>query len=136
MKTLSEQEKNIIKWEEHWKDLTDYLKNKVEGCFFVKNTFAVGISYDGLSYQLRGDDKTFKFDKNNKIFIKAMSKRSGKFTKVYTYLIKEKVSERSRQSHHLHNQFSPKQLKFLQELKNAVTDFYKPNSIKFITDIL
>jgi len=133
-KQLTAQELNEKKWKDHWEEMTSYIQSRIEGCSYVKDTFSLGICKDGIFCQVRGADKVFKFDNNGRMFVKAINRRSGNFVKVYECLISDRTYKRLSPSHIIHKQYSEKELIFLQDIKNVVLDFYRPNSIKFITD--
>lgn len=133
-KKLTAQELNEKKWNDMWEEMKSYIQSRVSGCTFDIGTLSLGICKDGVFCQLRGTDKIFKFENNNKMFINAVNKRTGKFVKVYECRIDEKTVHRSKASHIIHNQYNAEEIKIIQDLKDAMVDFYRPNSIKFITD--
>jgi len=135
MKTpLNAREINDKKWEDHWESMTSYLRNKFEGCLFLIDEHSIGISRNRRCFQVYGAEESFKFDDNNKVYIKAENKKTGKLIKIYEYLIKSKEVKRCSQAHIIHNSYSEEDIQFLKELRDAVVDYYRPNSIKFITD--
>ena len=130
----TQQDINEEKWRTYWEDLVSYIQGRIEDCFIIIDTYSVGISYKGTQCQLRGADKTFKFDKSDVVFVKAVNPRSGKFIKVYEILVKEKKIRNSSQAHIISYVYSEEALAFLQKLRDVVEDFHKPNAIKFIID--
>jgi len=131
---LTERQKNDNEWKNFSKSIHDHIKNKLTGCFYVIEEFGVGVSKDRRCFQVYGAEESFKFDNNTKVIIKAENKKTGKFVKVYEYLIKEETVRKCSQAHLIHNYYTEDELKFLQDIRDAVVDYYRPNSIKFITD--
>ena len=131
---MTQREINDKKWKDHWENMNAYIKERLEGCLYILDEHSMGIIKNRRSYQVYGAEESFKFDNNTKLFIKAENKRTGKFVKVYEYRIAEQELRRCSQSHIVYNAYNKKEIKFLQELRDAVVDYYRPNSIKFITD--
>ena len=127
-------EMNDKKWEEHWNGLIDYLRDRLEDCIYLSDEHSVGIHRGRRSFQVYGAKESFKFEDNSKVLIKAENKKTGKFVQVYEYDIYSKEIKRCSQAHLIHNTYKEDDLKFLQDLKKGILDYYRPNSIKFITD--
>jgi len=133
-KQLTQREINDKKWHDHWEGMTQYIKEHLEGCFYVLDEHSIGISKDRRCFQVYGAEESFKFDNNTKVFIKAENKKTGNFVKVYEYRFVEQEVRRCSQSHIIHNTYNEEELEFLKGLRDAVVGYYRPNSIKFITD--
>ena len=133
-KQLTQREINDKKWQDHWNDMVSYLKNKLGDCLFIIDEHSIGISRDKKFYQIYGAEESFKFSNNNKTILKAMNNKTGKFVKVYEYRKKEEEVRRCSQAHLIYNAYSDEEVQFIKDLRDAMIDFYKPNSIKFIMD--
>jgi len=131
---LNARDINDKKWKDHWEAMTSCLKNRLEGCLFLIDEHSIGISRNRKCFQVYGAEESFKFDDNSKVYIKAENKKTGKLVKVYEYLKESKEVKRCSQAHIIHNSYNEEDIKFLKELMDAVVDYYRPNSIKFITD--
>ncbi len=132
MKTLTQQEINENEWKDFWESISKTIKNKIQDCTILLETYSVGIAHNGMFFQLRGSDKTFKFKNNEKVFIKSTSSKTGRFIKVFEYDIKKQTATTSKQAHHILNKNNEDEVKFLESLKDCVVSHFKPNSIKFI----
>ena len=133
-KQLSAREANDKKWEDHWKNMSSYIKERLGECLLVLDQHSVGISKNRRCFQVYGAEQSFKFDHNTKVYIKAENKRTGKFIKVYKYSIEKQELKRCSQAHIIHNNYNEAEIQFLKDLRDAVVDYYRPDSIKFITD--
>lgn len=133
-KQLSVREANDKKWDDHWESMRSYLKERLGNCHTVCDMHSLGISKNRRCYQVYGAEQSFKFDDNNRVYIKAENKQTGKFVKVYKYDIETQELKRCSQAHIIHNSYNEAEIQFLKDLRDAVVDYYRPNSIKFITD--
>ena len=131
-KQMTQREINDKKWQDHWEEMSSYIKAKLKDCLFVLEEHSMGISKNRRCYQVYGAEESFKFDNNTKVFIKAENKKTGKFVKVYEYRFAEKELRKCSQAHLVYNNYNEEEIKFLQDLRDVVIEYYRPNSIKFI----
>jgi len=133
-KQLTQREINDKKWHDHWEGMSSYIKGRLGDCLFVLDEHSIGISKDRRCFQVYGAEESFKFDDNTKVSIKAVNLKTRKVIKVYEYHIAKQELKQCSQAHLIHKHYGETSLQFLQDLRDAVVDYYKPNSIKFITD--
>ena len=122
------------KWKDHWESMISYIKDYLKDCLFVQEEHSVGIIRNRRCFKIFGAEQSFKFEDNTKIFIKAENKLTGRLVRVYEFNLLTKKMKRCSQAHIIHNQYNANEIEFLQILKDAVKNYYRPNSIKFITD--
>lgn len=133
----TEQEIDYLKWKSLWEGLVSQIKRNIKIDAYLIDSYSVGMSYNGKFYQLRGTNQTFKFKNNKSILVKAINPKTGKFIRVYEYIISDKKTVSSpKGSHLIYNSYTLEDLEFIEKLKDSVELYYKPTSIKFIMDCL
>ena len=133
---ITPSEINYKQWENHWNSMTTYLRDNLLGkdTLIIKDEFSIGVYRNRRCFSVYGAEDSFKFGNNNKVIIKVENKRTGKFVKVFEFLIDTKEIKKCSQAHIIFNSYDAEELKFIRSLCDTVSDYYRPDSIKFITD--